>query len=87
MRPVIALHEMFGRGRAKRQALFRRYVDLRRQAASSEDEADHAEAAKAYRAYHRSFLPATQRALFEAQEEIAELRAELARRDREGRAS
>lgn len=66
-------------GKTHRDALFRRYVDLRRLAADSEDHADHQQVAEAYRDFLRSHLARDERAILDLEDEIARLRAENAR--------
>ncbi|WP_407529411.1 DUF837 domain-containing protein [Methylobacterium oryzisoli] len=66
-------------GKAHRDALFRRYVDLRRLAEGSEDQADHQQVAEAYRDFLRSHLARDERAILDLEDEITRLRAEVAR--------
>ena len=60
-----------------RQALFRIYLDLRRQAQDSEDFELHRLVGEAYQVYLRSFLNSDERRFIDLENEIAELRAEL----------
>lgn len=74
---IVILDEVRDRQETGRQALFRAYNDLRRQAVDSEDFELHRLVGEAYVALMRSFLTADERALLDAQDEIAMLRAEL----------
>ncbi len=62
-----------------RQALFRTYVDLRRQAQDSDDYELHRLAAEAYTAFMRAHLGGDQRRFLELEDELIRTRAELQR--------
>ncbi len=64
---------------AGRQALFRIYTDLRRQAQDSEDYELHRLVGEAYTAFMRAFLTQDARRLLEIEDENVRLRAELQR--------
>lgn len=66
-------------GKAHRDALFRRYTDLRRAAADSENADDHRQVAEAYRDFLRAHLAREERAFLDLEDEITRLRAENAR--------
>lgn len=74
---MITISEILERQERTRRELFQIYVDLRRQAAPSEDFEVHRLAAKAYKAFMRSFLNADERHLPDLEEQMAEMQAEL----------
>ena len=73
------IREILDQRETDRYGLFKIYNDLRRQARDSQDPELHTLVAEAYRAYLRAHLDADERALLDAQDEIAELRAEVGR--------
>ena len=75
---IVILKDIRERPETGRQALFRAYNDLRRQAVDSEDFELHRLVGEAYVALMRSFLLPCERALLDAQDEIAALQSELA---------
>lgn len=74
---MVTVSEILERQERKRRELFQIYVDLRRQAAPSEDFELHRLAAEAYKAFMRSFLDADERHLLDLEEQMAEMQAEL----------
>lgn len=72
-----SLSEVLARQDRGRNALFRIYNDLRRQARDSEDPELHQLVGEAYQAYMRAFLDEDQRRFLELEDENTRLRAEL----------
>lgn len=72
-----SLSEILARQEATRQALFRIYNDLRRQAQDSEDYELHKLVGEAYAVFMRSYLDEDQRNILELEDENTRLRAEL----------
>lgn len=74
-----SLKETLQRREDSRQALFRTYNDLRRQARDSEDFELHRLVGEAYQAFMRTWLDEDTLRVVELEDEVARLRAELQR--------
>lgn len=74
-----ALTEQLQRREESRQALFRAYNDLRRQARDSEDFELHRLVGEAYQAFMRTWLDDDMTRIVELEDEVARLRGELER--------
>jgi hypothetical protein len=72
-----SLTEQLHRRENDRQALFRTYNDLRRQARDSEDFELHRLVGEAYQAFMRTWLDEDLTRIVELEEEVARLRGEL----------
>lgn len=73
------ISDILNKQEQSRQALFRTYTDLRRQAQDSEDYELHRLVGEAYTAFMRAFLHQDERRFLELEDENVRLRAELQR--------